>query len=804
MSSQKEKLQKILSLNEASFRVDVIVPLLKKMGFEKVKETHGVNELGKDIVFYEPAKLGGFHSAVVAKAGNISGSASGEKNLQIVLNQINMAFKNPFFNVEDKQNYLVSKVIVWTSGSISGNAEKQIQNQLSEFRNVVFFDGQKTVELLEEFYPAYFTFGDPTISDYFYAAREHYSRIEELRSLGGAIDDHHLPSIFVQPKFTLMSDGRIGVDDYLGKRKKVDDVEIGFLDLLKFKKNYFIVGPAGSGKSALLRNLLLMTIDQNEKNLARFPLPVIIDAKKVDWGGPDCIEASVNIELNRFANIEKDLDLTSILNDGSAIVLIDGVDELRSDEKIRQSLLIISEFQKKHKKVKTVTTSRLLEVLEDTELLFGVDVLNIQPMSTEQMSVFVTNWFGSESDSGKKLMKVVNKPSGLHGLPSTPLTLAIVSILFENGTKEIPANITELFQQYTELILGRWDATKNISQKIEWRLKQFILARLSWRLHNEKTLTIDEDDLRKEVAAYAAERGLLLDVNSFVEEVIYRSELLLQHGANAYEFKHRSFQDYFCGLEINDRPNKLDLIAQNFNDQWWTQAIFFACGLQPQNDGVLEHVLKSVSVPPNQKMIYAITLGQVAQAVYAAPKATKEKITRQVVDLLLHGWNDLGAQFEGEERFRDIIKDVPPQLFLLFPFTLIAQQSLGSVTLLPALKKLASEYLIADLNNMSPAEGAWLEWKAFVVAMACANCADIETFEEIFKSGLIQDPSLLFTALAVSSYMKDNNWISDDDRKRLNDIHNRLDKKSKNKKYKQYLRDLKHVGLLQLPDISEE
>lgn len=495
--------------------------------------------------------------------------------------------------------------------------------------------------------------------------------------------------------------------------------------------------------------------------------------------------------------------MTAILEDGSVVLLVDGIDELRSDEKIRQSLLIISEFQGKYKKVKTITTSRLLEVFEDTEFLSRVDVLNIQPMSTEQMSVFVVNWFGSESDSGKKLMKIVNKPLGLHGLPSTPLTLAIVSILFENGTKEIPANITELFQQYTELILGRWDMTKNISQKIEWRLKQFILARISWRLHSEKVLTITEDDLRKEVQLYATERGLLLDVNSFVEEVIYRSELLLQHGTNTYEFKHRSFQDYFCGIEINDRPNKLELITQNFNDQWWTQAIFFACGLQPQNDGVLEHVLKSVLVPRNQKMIYAITLGQVAQAVYVAPKITKEKITRRVVEYLLLGWNDLGAQFEREEKYKDIIKDVPAQLFLLFPFTLFAQQSLGSLTLLPALKQLASEYLKANVKDMPPAKAVWLEWRAYVVAMSCANCADIETFEEIFKSGLIQDPSLLFTALAITDYMKENNWISGNDKKRLNDIHNRLDKKSKNKKYMQYLRELKHIGLLQLPDIYE-
>lgn len=802
MSSQKDKFEKIQALDEASFRTEVIIPLLKKMGFEKVRETHGVNELGKDIVFYEPAKLGGFHSAVVAKVGNISGSASGEKNLQIVMNQIDMAFSNPFFDMEDKQNYLVNKVIVWTSGNISSNAEKQIQNRLHEFRNVVFFDGQKTISLLEEHYPAYFTFGDPTISDYFYAAREHYSRIEELRSLGGAIDKHHLQSIFVKPKFTLMSDGHVDLEDYLGKKKKLDDVEIDFSEVSKFKKSYFIVGPAGSGKSALLRNLLLVTIDANESNLTRYPIPIIVDSKKVDWEKEDCVSLAANAELCRFAIIEKDLDLSSILNQGFAVMLIDGIDELRNDEKIKKALLAIREFQGKYNKVKLVITSRLLEVFEETDLISDFDILNIQPMSTEQMSVFVENWFGAESESGKKLMKVINRPLGLHGLPSTPLTLAIVSILFENGTKEIPANITELFQQYTELILGRWDASKNISQKIEWRLKQFVLARVSWNMHCSKTLIISEEELREEVVKYEGERGLTLDPNIFVEEVAVRSELLVPHGLNSYEFKHRSFQDYFCGLEINDKHNRMELISEYFNDHWWMQSIFFACGLQPQNDGVLSYILKNVTALPNQKMIYAVTLGQVAQAVYAAPKSTKETAVQNVLDYLLHGWNELALQFEKDEKYKEAAKDIPAQLFILFPFTLIAQQALGSVTLLPALKNLATEYLLIDKDTLTPVEAVWLEWKAFIVAMSCVNCADIETYGALIRSGLIQDPSLLVTALAITDYLRENNWIVDEDKKLLTDIRKRLDKKTKSMKNKQYFRDLKHSGLIQLPDID--
>lgn len=798
MKTQSEKLKKIESLNEALFRKEVIVPLLKKMGYEKVRETHGPDELGKDIVFYEPSKLGGFHSAVVVKVGNISGAASGEKNLATVLTQIDMAFENPFFDYEDKQNYQINKVIVWTSGNISSSAQKQIQNQTAKLRNVTFFDGTKTIDLLEEHYPAYFTFGDPVVSDYFYAAREYYSRIEELRSLGGSTEQHRLPLIFVAPKFTEMREGPIDVKKYTGNIKSKNHQEVLFSDLLKLEKNYFIVGSAGSGKSALIRHILLTIIEQNETQMKRHPIPVIVDAKKVAWGEADCVESAIFRELNRFTKFEDEFDLSKNLFNGLIIVLIDGVDELRDEDKVKRALNTIKTFNKKYEKVRTVTTTRSLEVFKDPDVLAGENVLNMLPLSSEQMRKFVINWFGDASDVTKRLIQVIDRPFGLHGLPSTPLTLAIVSILFESGTKEIPANLTELFQQYTELVLGRWDTSKEISHKIEWRIKQFVLAKVSWNLHEKKSLSIDIEQLKNVAQTYADERGLPLDANAFVEEVIHRSELLVKHATEDYEFKHRSFQDYFCGVEISSHPDKLKILEDKFDDPWWTQANFFACGLQPQSESVLQHILDSVPIPTDNRIVYAVTLGQITQAIYAAPSATKEYAVDRVLDVLMDSWNDICKNFN-EDEFNE---DIPAQITLLFPFTLFAQQGLGSITLAPALEKIAKAISEVDLTALSADERILLEWKTYLVAMSCASCNHVEIFEDLFRSGILQDPSLLLAGLGMCKLMMDRYWFDEGDMLRIKTVYKRLDQKMKQKGMKKYLRDLKRSGPILLPEKS--
>jgi hypothetical protein len=86
------------NMNEASLRVDIILPLLVAMGYHDVTETHRAGELGKDIVFWDTDKLGQrVNYAVVVKATGITGSAemisASAGNVQT---QIRQCFNAPY------------------------------------------------------------------------------------------------------------------------------------------------------------------------------------------------------------------------------------------------------------------------------------------------------------------------------------------------------------------------------------------------------------------------------------------------------------------------------------------------------------------------------------------------------------------------------------------------------------------------------------------------------------------------------------------------------------------------------------
>jgi hypothetical protein len=65
------------TMDEATLRTHVLIPLLREMGYQDVFEYHGgAGEQGKDIVCWKPEDLGSRENlAIVAKASQMTGQA---------------------------------------------------------------------------------------------------------------------------------------------------------------------------------------------------------------------------------------------------------------------------------------------------------------------------------------------------------------------------------------------------------------------------------------------------------------------------------------------------------------------------------------------------------------------------------------------------------------------------------------------------------------------------------------------------------------------------------------------------------
>lgn len=157
--NHNEKIEILEKLSEQEFRQDVIVPLLSKMGFIAPMEYHGTNEKGKDIICFEYDKLREQRFlSVVAKVGDLTGSASTNAGLMNVVNQVQQAFDNPYDDLFNMNQVNLNEVWIMTTGKIVSGAEQSVIQTLRKHnldKQIRFISNIRLIQLIDSHFSTY-------------------------------------------------------------------------------------------------------------------------------------------------------------------------------------------------------------------------------------------------------------------------------------------------------------------------------------------------------------------------------------------------------------------------------------------------------------------------------------------------------------------------------------------------------------------------------------------------------------------------------------------------------------------------
>jgi len=139
--------------NEKEFALGTVLPIIRKLGFQNVRFSHGKREFGRDVLFARFTEFQDmeFWGAQI-KFGDVSGGAVADINE--LLMQIDDAFKMPFYDLYTKQQQRISKIAIIISGKFTENAIEKICEKIESHalkNNVVFIDGEKLTTLAERF-----------------------------------------------------------------------------------------------------------------------------------------------------------------------------------------------------------------------------------------------------------------------------------------------------------------------------------------------------------------------------------------------------------------------------------------------------------------------------------------------------------------------------------------------------------------------------------------------------------------------------------------------------------------------------
>jgi len=384
--------------------------------------------------------------------------------------------------------------------------------------------------------------------------------------------------------------------------------------LTDHKENIILAGDPGTGKTLVLAKIALDKLKQafnrttRERSTKPIEIPVLVPAKKL-------VNFSTSKELVQdFIGDKKIIKRYKIEH-----LLVDALDEAPLEDRT-----IVLERAKQFSldlNCPLIISSRKIDIIKSTPQ--GFEQYELLPFEVGQaMELF--------RKLAKNATMLEALQDGLERVKShiimTPLSLLMLMKLVEER-EEVPASITELYDRYTDTVLGRYDKDKDIEVLFAYITKGRFLAELAYcEFYQKDRLEIPCDDFDNYAKSFFMNyRGDEKAGFDYFMSEIKRSGLL-KCGETTVRFWHRSFLDYYVAFYIyenrEDFQNLEDIVVSIYYDLAWSETAFFYSGLKRRISlSMLKRILdderENLDVHINKLMI-----GRLLQAAWDSSRET--------------------------------------------------------------------------------------------------------------------------------------------------------------------------------------
>ena len=650
--SRFKKGKHLLTLSEDDFRDKVIRPLFLRQGLTDGRDLCGPTEHGKDAIFIYLDPIGIRNIYVVqTKKGNINLSSDASQNLLRAITQLHTALKTPVYFSGSRAKCYPAKVILCASGKINEAARIHIVEDVSDLR-LEFFDSDDLIPLIDSYYPEFWYGIETDMVPYFGALKSALEDprdnliITELshedRLAGSATDSFFVPLLLHRSYLKkIKAKGRF--------EEKLQFEEFPATGIINKKDNHsFIIGEAGSGKSTVLKRIAYTLSTQSLSSDSIIRIPVFIRA--IDIAKTLDLTLLEIMRQNTRSILKNDRECFSLddLVKGHLVVLVDALDEIADDQGRRRVLEIISRFTSVYPLCKVVISSRdIPSVLNMPEIQYYVQY-RLSPLNIRQAEQIVKRLQTVRHLPEEQAEEILRRIQDVHGMVLNPLLVTVFASTAEYSRKDIPANITELFKKYTELMLGRWDTSKGLAHQFHAPLKDFLLTQVAYEMHRRQVTYLDLEEFKNIIEVELLKRGHKPDLLAqLLDEIIYRSGLFQILG-DKIEFKHLLLQEFFAGRGI---PSS-GLLESLITTEWWQRAIVFYFGGKPDDIDSISTAISRLDTKPLSEIYFAaLAAGLSIQTCYLAEVAKKIPLMTWVIEKLSESKAPYIAASEQQDKF---------------------------------------------------------------------------------------------------------------------------------------------------------
>lgn len=461
---------------------------------------------------------------------------------------------------------IVTNQDVNSKTDISEYFKQQIRKRFPTAR-ITFWSKKDLVDKIDTYYPNFWQHTDTFLKPYEDFYLKTIETDSELRNLLKLDDKYQkMLNIFIEPRLTIFVEDKEG---HRPRPKKIEKVK-----LIK-SGCYVIAGDAGTGKTTLLKDIGRELIDNNLRIEGKKNLPIFI--KHTDFVNNSFVldDTIDNILLKTFKNF----DLERLFDDYEVVLLIDSLDELERENQMS----ILKDIDKLHTDlgVRFILATRSYEyLLKDCDIQTPQHI-TIQNFNLKQVEAFLQNFFKFDELKANTLLHSLHDNRILDKLPITPLTLSVISILYEERRYEIPATITDIYDNFHLFLLGRTSVQSSL-EFLDINIKERILSIYALEiLQNPKREPKNQQDFISFIENFFAKRSITIDrgqIPELVQSLTQGTGVLYIDENNLVNFKHNLFMEYYTSREIFNHQRKLeDELISRFTDfNWQNTAIFYA------------------------------------------------------------------------------------------------------------------------------------------------------------------------------------------------------------------------------------
>ena len=386
------------------------------------------------------------------------------------------------------------------------------------------------------------------------------------------------------------------------------------LDLLQKVDGLIILGDPGAGKTTFLKFLALRLALGQSQTLGigeRLPVLMPLSAYANALGQQDTLRLD-DFMAEYLHDSGADLPipemLTAALAAGAALVLLDGLDEVKDPALRNHVVERVADFYSFHRRAgnKFVLTSRIVGYREVRPTADGLAECTLIDLNDDEIAVFVDRWTTAlerqaQGDTPtaaieaarerRELLDAIQRNPSVRRLAANPLLLTILALMKRQGVT-LPERRVELYDQYVKTLLSTWNRTRGLgrppSRDLDVVQTVRILAPLALWMHevNPGVGLVKQEEVRRKLETIYQERGEARSEDAarqFLEDVHNVAGLLLERGPGEYGFIHLTFEEYLAAVAIalqgqGDCRPILNRLAEHVGDPAWREVALLTVG----------------------------------------------------------------------------------------------------------------------------------------------------------------------------------------------------------------------------------